>query len=40
MHPGGFIFGVVTPLHLTHLDDLAAGHSLWGIQYSDLLLAV
>jgi hypothetical protein len=40
MLPGSFIFGVVTPLHFAHLDDLTASHSLCGIQNSNGPLAV
>jgi hypothetical protein len=32
---GSFIFGVVTPLYFTHLDDLTVSHSLCCIQNSD-----
>jgi hypothetical protein len=35
MLPGRFIVGVVTPLNLAHLYDLATNHSLYGIQDSD-----
>jgi hypothetical protein len=38
--PGSFIFGVVTPLHLTHLDDLTVSHSRCRIQNSDWPLVV
>jgi hypothetical protein len=31
MLPGSFNFGVVTPLNLAHIDDLAVSHSLYGI---------
>jgi hypothetical protein len=33
---GSFIFGVVTPLNLAHLDDLVVSHLLCGIQDSNL----
>jgi hypothetical protein len=32
MLPGSFAFGMVTPLHLAHLDDLAANDSFCCIQ--------
>jgi hypothetical protein len=40
MLPGSFIFGVVTPLHFAHVDDLTASHSFFSIQNSDWPLAV
>jgi hypothetical protein len=40
MLPSSFVFGVVTPLHFTHLDDLAGSYSFCGIQNSDWSLAV
>jgi hypothetical protein len=31
MLPGSFVFSVVTPLYLAHLDDLATSHSFCSI---------
>jgi hypothetical protein len=40
MFLGSFIFGVVTPLYLADLDDLAAGDSFYHIQNSGWSLIV
>jgi hypothetical protein len=39
MLPGSFIFNVVTPLHLAHLDDPSASDSFYRIQNYDRSLA-
>jgi hypothetical protein len=40
MLPGSFVFDVVTPLYLAHLDDFTVGYSLYRIQNSDWSLLV
>jgi hypothetical protein len=40
MLPVNHVFGVVTPLHFAHLDDLAVSHSFYVLQNSDWSLAV